>query len=59
MREYPVYLSSVIINTVMLREIGKHIRAGAEIRPHIVRQCVNSRLGRKVLQRGGRAINQT
>lgn len=36
MREYPVYLSSVIIDTIMLRKVGEHIRAGAEIGPHIV-----------------------
>ena len=36
MCKYPMYLSSVIIDTIMLREIGEHIRAGAEIGPHIV-----------------------
>lgn len=29
----------------MLREIEEHIRAGAEIGPHIVQQCMKSRLG--------------
>ena len=36
MREYPMYLSSVIIDAIMLREIGKNIRAGVEIGPHAV-----------------------
>ena len=36
MCEYPVYLPSVIIDTIMLREIGEHVRASAEIGPHIV-----------------------
>ena len=46
MCEYPVYLPSVIIDIIMLREIGEHVRAGAEIRPHIVQQCLNSILQR-------------
>ena len=36
MCEYAMYLSSVIIDTIMLREIGEDVRAGAEIGSHIV-----------------------
>ena len=36
MCEYPMYLSRIIVDTVILREIGERIRTGAEIGPHIV-----------------------